>query len=494
MEPNWKHKTVFTGDNLYVMRGMNSGSVDLIYLDPPFNSNRAYAAPIGSEAAGAAFKDTWTLSDVDLVEHNRLKEEDVGLYTLMESAKHLHSKGMFSYLVMMAVRLIEMHRLLKDTGSIYLHCDPTANSYLKLLMDAVFGARQFRTEIIWKRTTAHSDTKQGRRQHGRIHDTLLFYTKADEWCWNPIFTEYDRDYIENTYRFIEPMTKRRYQKDNLTAAKPGGDTSYEWRVKQLLNKDWEVDLCDEWKDPVPNCEYKGVFPYKGRYWAYSKDKMREFALGGRLVYSRTGMPRYKRYLDEMPGISLQDMWTDIRSPSRKERLGYPTQKPLNLLDRIIRASSNEGDVVLDPFCGCATTMVVADDLGRNWVGIDISPKAVELVVSRIRDRQGLFGDITHRDDIPRRTDLGEELRGKGKDEYRKTLYGLQEGNCNGCHEHFQIRHFHMDHITPKAKGGTGHAENYQLLCGDCNHRKGTKSQAEFKALLAKEKGISTSWI
>ena len=222
--------------------------------------------------------------------------------------------------------------------------------------------------------------------------------------------------------------------------------------------------------------------------------MREFALAGRISYSRSGMPRYKRYLDEMPGISLQDMWTDIRSPSRKERLGYPTQKPLKLMERIIEASSNKGDVVLDPFCGCATTLVASEDLQRNWVGIDISPKAVELVVSRIRDRQGLFGDITHRDDIPRRTDLGEELKGKAKDEYRKTLYGLQEGFCNGCHEHFQIRHFHMDHITPKAKGGTDHAENYQLLCGDCNHRKGTKSQAEFKAELAREKGISIDWL
>ena len=143
MEPNWNHKTVFTGDNLYVMRGMNSASVDLIYLDPPFNSNRAYAAPIGSKAAGAAFKDTWTLSDVDLVEHNRLKEGNVGLYTLMESAKHLHSKSMFSYLVMMAVRLVEMRRLLKPTGSIYLHCDPTANSYLRLVMDAIFGYQKF---------------------------------------------------------------------------------------------------------------------------------------------------------------------------------------------------------------------------------------------------------------------------------------------------------------------------------------------------------------
>ena len=408
MEPNWKHKTVFTGDNLHVMRGMNGESVDLIYLDPPFNSNRAYAAPIGSKAAGAAFKDTWTLSDVDLVEHNRLREEKIagmGLYTVIESARHAHSKSMFSYLVMLAVRLIEMKRILKPTGSIYLHCDPTANSYLKLLMDAVFGARQFRTEIIWKRTTAHSDAKQGRRQHGRIHDTVLFYTKTDN--WNPIFTEYDRDYVETAYRHVEPETKRFYRRGDLTAAKPGGDTSYEWRVKRPQNGEWTVDLTDEWKDPEANCQYKGTPPYRGRYWAYSQEKMHDFAREGRLVYTRTGMPEYKRYLDEMPGVPLQDVWTDISPPSARERIGYPTQKPLGLMERIIKSSSGKGDVVLDPFCGCATTMVAADDLQRNWVGIDISPKAVELVVSRIKERQGLFRDITARDDIPRRTDLGD---------------------------------------------------------------------------------------
>ena len=413
MEPNWKGKTVFTGDNLYVMRGMNSESVDLIYLDPPFNSNRAYAAPIGSEAAGAAFKDTWTLSDVDLVEHNRLKEENVGLYTLMESAKHLHSKGMFSYLVMMAVRLQEMRRILKPTGSIYLHCDPTADSYLRLVMDGIFGHGNFRNEVVW----CYRGGGVPKYDFARKHDVIFRYSKTKKVVFNV-----DDVRISYSKSVLESSTSR-YDK------------------------------------------------------SYRASKV------------------YSGYRPNEKGKHPEDWW-EIQPimPSSKERIGYPTQKPLKLLERIIKASSNRGDVVLDPFCGCAMTMVAAEDLGRNWMGIDISPKAVELVVSRIRDRQGLFRDITHRDDIPRRTDLGEELRGKGKDECKKTLYGLQEGYCNGCHEHFQIRNFHMDHITPRAKGGTDHAENYQLLCGDCNHRKGTKSQAEFKALLAKEKGISTSWI
>ena len=464
MEPNWKHKTVFTGDNLYVMRGMNSESVDLIYLDPPFNSNRAYAAPIGSEAAGAAFKDTWTLSDVDLVEHNRLKEDNVGLYTLMESAGQIHSKGMFSYLVMMAVRLLEMRRLLKDTGSIYLHCDPMANSYLRLVMDAIFGRESFRSEITWRRTKAKGLAFKGYPNNA---DTLLYYTKTDRFTYNRLYRPYDPAYIEKSYRHIESETGRRYRLDNL--ANPNRDR------------------------PNLTYEFLGVT----RVWRWTRERMQEAYEKGLVVQRRPGaVPALKRYLDEMKGVPMDTIWDDIKSvqSQSKERTGYPTQKPLALLDRIIQASSNPGDVVLDPFCGCATTLVAAEDLQRNWVGIDISPKAIELVVSRIRDRQGLFGDITHREDIPRRTDLGEELKGKGKDEYKKTLYGLQEGYCNGCHIHFQTQFLEMDHITPRAKGGTAHAENFQLLCRPCNSLKGAKSQPEFKVLLAEKKGISTEWI
>ena len=463
MESNWKDKTVFTGDNLYVMRGMNSGSVDLIYLDPPFNSNRAYAAPIGSKAAGAAFKDTWTLSDVDLVEHNRLKEESVGLYALMESAGQIHSKGMFSYLVMMTVRLIEMHRLLRATGSIYLHCDPTASHYLKLLMDGIFGKDNFRNEIVWKRMSSHSDSKRW----GRVHDILLFYSRSSGFKWSSsVFVPYDKEYIEKAYR--DHDERGRYTTSPLQARSlSGGGYDYEWRGR------W-----DTWKFPKERLEELDAQGFI--HWPIKKD----------------GVPRRKVYLDLSKGISVQDIITDIFAlrGSMKERVGYPTQKPLALLDRIIRVSSDKGDVVLDPFCGCATTMVAAEDLQRNWVGIDISPKAVELVRSRIEDRQGLFRDITHREDVPRRTDLGEELRGKGKDEYKKTLYGLQEGYCNGCHIHFQTVFLEMDHITPRAKGGTDHAENFQLLCRPCNSLKGTKSQAEFKVLLAEKKGISTEWI
>ena len=210
--------------------------------------------------------------------------------------------------------------------------------------------------------------------------------------------------------------------------------------------------------------------------------MREFARHGRIAYTRNGMPNYKRYLDEMPGVPLQDVWTDIPFALGKQRTGYRTQKPLALLERIIRASSNPGDMVLDPFCGCATTMVAADALGRNWAGIDISPKAVDLVVSRIKGQQGLFRKIVHRTEAPRRTDLGSLPRHNSRGN-REALYGRQGGNCGGCGQHFEARHLTVDHIVARSKGGTDHLENLQLLCGHCNAVKGDRGMEYLRAKL-----------
>ena len=222
---------------------------------------------------------------------------------------------------------------------------------LKMVMDAVLGRKAFRTEITWKRGSPHSDTKQGRRQHGRIHGILLFYTKGGEWTWQPQYTPYEREYIEKNYRHAEDFSGRRYQKNNLTAARHGGDTEYEWRVFRPVGGSWQAVLEEEWKsNPHQGWECRGVFPYTGRYWAYSKDRMREFSQQGRLVSAESGMPRYKRYLDEMQGVPIQDLWTDIPFALGKQRTGYPTQKPLAVLQRVIWTSSSEGDVVV-PFGG-----------------------------------------------------------------------------------------------------------------------------------------------
>ena len=240
MTPN----SLYYGDNLDILRRyVRDESVDLVYLDPPFNSNQTYNVLFrekdGSRAASQirAFEDTWQWDETAARSYEEAVEAGGRVAEAMIALRRLlGASDMMAYLSMMAPRLVELRRVLKPSGSLYLHCDPTASHYLKLLLDATFGTARFRTEIVWKRTSAHSDTKQGRKQHGRIHDVLLFYTKADEWSWNPIFTKYDREYIEGFYRFVEPKTDRRYRKDNLTAAKPGGDTSYEWESQALVGQ------------------------------------------------------------------------------------------------------------------------------------------------------------------------------------------------------------------------------------------------------------------
>jgi DNA modification methylase len=358
---------LYYGDNYEVLqRYIKDESVDLIYLDPPFNSRQDYNVLFaekdgsGSGSQIRAFKDTWEWSLESARSLEYVIERGGNLAEAMIAfRKLLGTTDMMAYIAMMAPRLVELPRVLKETGSIYLHCDPTASHYLRLLMDAVFGPQRFLTEIVWKRSSAHSDGKQGRKQHGRIHDVILFYSKGADWSWNRLYTEYDEEYLLNFYRFVEDDTGRRYTTGDLTG--PGG--------AQKGN---------------PSFEILGVT----RYWRFSREKVAAMLEEGRIVQSKAGaVPRYKRYLDEMEGVPLQDVWTDIRpiSSQARERLGYPTQKPEALLERIIKTSSNEGDVVLDPFCGCGTTIQVAQRLNRRWIGIDITHLAIGLIKKRLAD-------------------------------------------------------------------------------------------------------------
>jgi DNA modification methylase len=394
---DWKNKLYF-GDNLDILRReVPDASVDLIYLDPPFNSNTTYNVLFkeksGEESAAQimAFEDTWQWGlESEAVYKEIVTSGPRKLADLMQALlAFLGRNDMMAYLVMMAIRLVELHRVLKPTGSVYLHCDPTASHYLKLTLDATFGQNRFLNEITWKRSSAHSDTKQGMKRCGRIRDIIFVYSKSENYTWHPIYTPYAKEYLESEYRHVS-KDGRRYKETDLTAAKPGGDVQYKWPVKRRTTKGarWEADITDERSRPREGFEYKRVSPYGGRYWAYSKQNMLEFARSGHLIYRSTGMPRLVQYADEMPGTPLQDLWSDIPPALGAEDLGYPTQKPDALLERILALGSNEGDLVLDPFCGCGTAIAVAERLKRRWIGIDITYLAINLVQRRLRDAFG----------------------------------------------------------------------------------------------------------
>lgn len=396
---------LYYGDNLDVLRRhVKDESVDLVYLDPPFNSARNYnvlfAEQDGTRAAAQikAFEDTWEWNEQSSASYHAVVEGGGKVSEIMQALRMIvGDTDMLAYLAMMAPRLAELRRVLKPKGSLYLHCDPTAARYLNVLLDGVFGPENFRSEIIWKRSSAHSDTKQGRKIHGHIHDTILFYTKTDEWTWNPVYTPFDQEYVERDYKLVDEDTGKRFRRGDLTAAKPGGDTVYEWRVKKQsgVRERWVADVEEEYRRPKAGWEYKGVPPYDGRFWAYSRENMRQFVRERRLRHTYDGMPEYKRFLEEMPGVPLQDIWTDITPiiAGTAERLGYPTQKPEALLERIIACSSNDGDVVLDPFCGCGTAVAAAQKLKRRWIGIDITHLAIALIKNRLRTAYGDAADF-----------------------------------------------------------------------------------------------------
>ena len=360
---------LYYGDNLAVLRNeIPDESVDLVYLDPPFNSQATYNVlfrSTGGERSRAqieAFEDTWHWGEeAERAFDEVMSSQNAEAAEMLRSMRSfLKENDMMAYLSMMAVRLLELHRVLKPTGSIYLHCDPTASHYLKILLDAIFESRFYRNELVWKRTSSHNDAAQGLTRYGKNHDIILFYSKSDAPTWNQQFVRYDDEYIRSHYGQVETGAGKRFTTSDLTAAKPGGDTSYEWH---------------------------GVAPPRGRYWAYSRANMEKFENEGRLIYGRTGVPRLRNYLDEMPGVVLGSLWGDIPpiNSQARERLGYPTQKPLALLERIITASSNEGGTVLDPFCGCGTAVHAAQKLKREWIGIDITHLAISLIEKRLKD-------------------------------------------------------------------------------------------------------------
>ena len=402
---------LYYGDNLEVLRNkIEKDSVDLCYIDPPFNSKRNYFqiyTNVGKEdqAQAQAFIDTWTwnmlaeqaLREISCNENGRYTTQTVdlmkGLYAVLGAG------GLLSYLLSMTQRVNEIQRVLKPTGSFYLHCDPTASHYLKLVLDSVFCPRggDYVNEISWRRTNTKNDYKQGAQNWGRVRDVIFTYTKNANLkrTFNQQFTKYSDDYLEKFYKH-QDADGRRYTLSDLAA--PGAGSRGH-----------------------PSYEFMGVT----RFWRYNKEKMELLLQEGRIIQSKHGaVPRYKRYLDEMSGVSICDDWGDIPSiqAQSKERLGYPTQKPEALLERIIQASSNEGDVILDAYCGCGTTVAVAQRLNRNWIGIDITYQSIAVILKRVKEKFGAeVADAIKLSGIPKDMESARALALKKDDRLRKEF-------------------------------------------------------------------------
>lgn len=443
--PNWQNRTLFHGDNLLFLRAINSESVDLIATDPPFNKGRDFHATPSSLAAGAKFQDRWSWArDVHQEWTDQITDDHPRLMEAIESARYAHSDGMGAYMCFMAVRLLEMRRVLRPTGSIFLHCDPTASHYLKAIMDAIFGCQMFINEIVW-----HYDGPQrpSRRRFGSKHDIIFRYGKTADYFSDP---------------------------DGVAPFQP----------------------LDE----------AGLRPYKrlpdGRYFYttprgdYTDTSIARLTAENRVEHTKRGTVRIRHFLpvDNLGRVGrakqLPDVWSDIVSLGHAggaERVGYPTQKPLALYERMLCAGSKENDIVLDPFAGCATTLVAAERLQRQWIGMDIWEGAHQLVKQRLSETTGLFGSVTFTDKPPERTDDGGQAapflqvrerinEPDGPRWTRGEMYAhllAQNGpHCMGCDRNFDDpRYLELDHNTPRSDGGLNHISNRILLCGPCNRLK-----------------------
>jgi len=392
---------LYFGDCLDVLKDLHNqypqGFVDLIYIDPPFNSKRNYnvlfedAELEDTKAQKEAFADTWSnISYIDTL--NEIAELNIDLFNLLKAFDENSgiSNDAVSYLTTMGIRIYYMYKLLNDTGSFYLHCDPTMSHYLKIMCDIIFGYQQFGNEIVWKRTSAHSNAIG----YGSSIDIILFYIKGSKFKWNQQFTPYEEDYINTYYRYIDE-SGRRFMSSDLVGHK-GVNKEYEW---------------------------KGIT----RAWRYPKQRLDELEKENRIFWTRNKFPRYKRFLDEMPGMPVQNIWTDIQPVVSwsKEGLGFPTQKPIALMERIINSSSNEDDLVADFFCGCGTTIAAAEKLNRKWMGVDISHLAIKLISKRLDETYGI---IVNKDfeihgmpkDIASARELANEVKG-GRLEFEEWI-------------------------------------------------------------------------
>lgn len=453
---------LYFGDNLDVLkRHVKDESVDLIYLDPPFNSNAVYnllfeeTGGSPSEAQVEAFRDTWGWGEAAAGAYADILRGGGNLSIFMQSIRAwLGESGMTAYLAMMAVRLSELKRVLKPTGSIYLHCDPTASHYIKLMLDGIFTHQNFQSEIIWKRTSAHS----GAKRYGPVHDTILFYSASSDFQWNVIYGPYDQEYIDAFFTHVDEKG-RRWRRTDLTG--PGvrrGDSGLPWRHYNPTERGRHWQPASYFYDKYKSLTGDDLANYE------LIDRLEKLDATGLVHWPQKadGMPQGKRLLEDAPGIPLQDIWTDIKPIHNisSERLGYPTQKPVALLERIINASSKPGDTVLDPFCGCGTTVEAAERLGRNWVGIDVTHYAVTLIEKRLRQHADSQYEV-----MGRPTDLAgaHELARRDKYQFQwwaawllgAQTYGSKKGADRGidANIYFANGPFGFGRIIISVKGG-----------------------------------------
>ena len=483
-EVNFQNRTLYHGDNLDFLRGMNSETVHLIATDPPFNKNRDFHATPDSLARGAQFADRWRW-DKDVHDDwiDKIQDDWPAVWSVIGTARKTHSDGMGAFLCWLGVRLIEMHRVLRSDGSIYLHIDHTAHAYVKALMDSIFGAKHFRNAITWKRTSGAKKSQYLPKSWGNSSDTILYFVKSDSVRVKPYRTLTSEEHAEKFSKVDHSRGERYFTKGLTLFRRPSQGP--------------RPNLCFEWRG------------FKNRHsagWALSKDRLEEEYQKGNIVIDGDKIER-RKYERDYPGLSATDTWTDIPNLTGKdaELTGYPTQKPIALYERIIRASSEEGDIVLDPFCGCATTPVAAERLNRQWIGIDIWDEAYPTVLDRLV-QEGLAvpnatiespylitgGKVSYLTELPVRTDddleavpvLKLRLR-RPADPWQKlsrvemtTILLQAQGQvgglviCAGCGRQLEKEFMELDHIQPRADGGQNDILNRILLCRPCNGKKG----------------------
>lgn len=438
--------TLYYGDNLAILRQyIKDESVDLVYLDPPFNSNRSYNVLFkhesgkDSEAQMQAFDDTWHWNQhAEATYHELVTVTDGKVGEMINALRgFIGESQMLAYLVMMAARLVELHRVLKPTGSLYLHCDPTASHYLKIVLDTIFGVQNFRNEIVWKRANPKS---HGSRNFPTSTDTILRYSKTGTYVFYQPYEEHNPDYVESAYRLK--------------------DEHGHYQLLPLLNPN----------DNRPNLTYE--FLGVTRVWRWTHERMQKAYEDGLIVQARPGgVPRYKKYLQDSKGRTVTNLWDDISQASEKEALGYPTQKPVALLERIIAASSNPGDVVLDPFCGCGTTIAAAQKLGRTWIGIDVTHLAIALQKYRLK---AAF-DLEDRKDytvVGEPVDLAGAQELSTKDRYQFQWWALSL---------IQAQPLGGDAGSKKGKKGADQGIDGQIVFIDDNTGKGKKVLVQVKS-------------